>query len=71
MKMTRKHFQVQADLCADILSEIMLRGYPLNKETQNSIMNSFCRICSDSNPSFDRLRFKVWVQNVLDGISNP
>ena len=68
--MTREHFRAQATLCADIISELQIRGILKCDVVQASIVDSFCDMCDRANPKFDPLMFKVWVQNILDGIKN-
>ena len=69
--MTRQHFQAQADLCADIISELQNRDLINEGDVLHaSIVDSFCDMCGRNNPKFDRLRFNVWVQNILDEIKN-
>ena len=70
MKMTREHFRAQADLCADIISELQIRGILKSDEVKMSIIDSFRDMCERANPKFDRLRFGVWVENILTGIKN-
>ena len=65
--MTRQHFQVQADLCADIISDLDLGT--LDQKTA-SIINSFCDMCGRNNPAFDGKRFATWVFDKLDEIKN-
>jgi hypothetical protein len=69
MKMTRSHFQAQADLCADIILSISKRGI-IHDWQIGSIVDSFCVMCARSNPKFDKFKFTVWVSNKLEGIEN-
>ena len=70
MKMTRQHFQAQADLCADIIVDLDKSMNGLTLGHIDSIIESFCDMCGRSNPKFDRLRFSLWVTNNIKGISN-
>ena len=70
MKMTREHFRAQATLCADIISELQLRGILKSDAVKASIVDSFCDMCERANPKFDREMFIDWVENILKGIKN-
>ena len=67
--MTRSHFQAQADLCADIITDLSDKGQ-LPDYQISSIVNSFCDMCSRANPKFNKTMFCTWVSNNLDGIKN-
>ena len=71
MKMTRSHFEAQATLCADIISDLQLRDITNKGDAvETSIIDSFQDMCARANPSFDKARFATWVFNNLDGIEN-
>jgi len=70
MKMTREHFRAQATLCADIISELQIRGILKSDVVKASIIDSFCDMCERANPKFDRGMFNAWVENILHGFKN-
>ena len=65
MKMTRQHFQAQADLCADIIIDLS-KTTSLTLGHIDDIIQSFCDMCGRTNPRFDRNRFSDWVLGKLD-----
>ena len=65
MKMTRQHFQAQADLCADILIDLS-QSVALTLGHIDDVIESFCDMCGRSNPRFDRKRFRRWVLDKLE-----
>jgi hypothetical protein len=65
MKMTRQHFQAQADLCADILINLS-HSVALTLGHIDDVIESFCDMCERTNPAFDRQRFRGWVLNKLE-----
>ena len=69
MKMTRSHFEAQATLCADIITNLSSNGQLAGHQIA-SIVDSFCDMCARSNPKFDKFKFTVWVSNKLEGIEN-
>ena len=69
MKMTRSHFQAQADLCADIITDLS-ESMDLTLGHIDDIMESFCDMCDRSNPAFDRKRFRNWVLDKLNLAEN-
>jgi len=69
MKMTRSHFQAQADLCADIIKDLD-RSLDLTLGHIDDIIENFCDMCEGSNPKFDRKRFSRWVLDKLNLAEN-
>ena len=65
MKMTRQHFQAQADLCADILINLS-QSVALTLGHIDDVIESFCDMCDRTNPQFDRNRFRGWVLEKLE-----
>jgi len=65
MKMTRQHFQAQADLCADILKDLS-NTVALTLGHIDDVIERFCDMCDRSNPAFDRKRFRGWVLDKLE-----
>ena len=65
MKMTRQHFEAQADLCADILKDLS-QSVALTLGHIDDVIESFCDMCDRTNPQFDRQRFRDWVLNKLE-----
>jgi len=65
MKMTRQHFQAQADLCADILINLS-HSVALTLGHIDDVIESFCDMCERTNPAFDRNRFRDWVLGKLE-----
>ena len=65
MKMTRQHFQAQADLCADILISLS-QSVALTLGHIDDVIESFCDMCERTNPAFDRNRFRDWVLGKLE-----
>jgi len=65
MKMTRQHFQAQADLCADILISLS-QSVALTLGHIDDVIESFCDMCDRTNPQFDRQRFRDWVLGKLE-----
>ncbi len=66
MIMTRSHFQAQADLCAEIITDLSKSidtGITLGHI--DDVIESFCDMCERSNPKFDRDRFRIWVVNKI------
>ena len=72
MKMTRSHFQAQADLCADIITDLSSGAVPLDLTLGHidDVIESFCDMCDRSNPAFDRKRFRGWVLGKLSLLEN-
>ena len=68
--MTREHFRAQATLCADIISELQLRGILKSDTVKVSIIDSFQDMCARANPKFNRVMFSDWVENILKGLKN-
>lgn len=63
MKLTKQHFQALADLCADTLEIIEpYTGY----SEKNAIIFKFVDLCEESNPTFDIVRFRAWVNGKLE-----
>ena len=58
--MTRQHFRAQASLCADIIRDLD-KSLTLTLGHIDDIIESFCDMCEDGNPTFDRKRFINWV----------
>ena len=69
MKMTRSHFEAQADLCADIIKGLEY-SMDLTLGHIDDIIQSFCDMCGRSNPAFDRKRFRNWVLDKLNLAEN-
>ena len=69
MKMTRQHFQAQADLCADIIKDLD-RSLDLTLGHIDDVIESFCDMCERTNPAFDRKRFRGWVLGKLSLLEN-
>ena len=65
MKMTRQHFQAQADLCADILISLS-QSVALTLGHIDDVIEDFCDVLAPTNPQFDRNRFRSWVLNKLE-----
>jgi len=65
MKMTRQHFQAQADLCADILIKLNA-SVSLTVGLIDDMIEMHCDMCAPTNPQFDRQRFRDWVLNKLE-----
>jgi len=65
MKMTRKHFQAQADLCADILIKLS-HSVALTLGHIDDVIEMHCDMCEPTNPQFDRKRFRGWVLDKLE-----
>jgi len=65
MKMTRQHFQAQADLCADILINLS-HSVALTLGHIDDVIESFCDMCEPTNSQFDRNRFRAWVLEKLE-----
>ena len=65
MKMTRQHFEAQADLCADILIALS-QSVALTLGHIDDVIEMFCDMCERTNPQFDPQRFRTWVLNKLE-----
>jgi hypothetical protein len=65
MKMTRQHFQAQADLCADILISLS-QSVALTLGHIDDVIEMYCDMCADTNPQFDPQRFRTWVLEKLE-----
>ena len=67
MKMTRQHFQAQADLCADILIRLNASAnISLTLGQIDDVIEMYCDMCERTNPQFDRQRFRDWVLGKLE-----
>ena len=65
MKMTRQHFQAQADLCADIIISLSA-SVSLTLGHIDDVIEMHCDMCAPTNPQFDRNRFRTWVLEKLE-----
>ena len=65
MKMTRQHFEAQADLCADILKDLS-QSVALTLGHIDDVIEMYCDMCARTNPQFDPQRFRTWVLNKLE-----
>jgi len=63
MKMTKQHFEALADLCTEVID--IVQPYTGLGE-KYAIVDEFADFCADSNPNFDTMRFRAWVDEKLE-----